>query len=86
MTSGMPNHDRVSQGLAFQPEPWNLSHELWYWKRSMDPIDIPLPKDTSLLHKWHVENKSKQHCWEVSPRIAHDNLRVFGYFAHIRLS
>ena len=87
MTSGMPNHDRVSDGQAFQPEPWDLSHELRYWKNSKDTVDIPLPKDTSLLRKWGDENKSKgQHCWEAPPRIAHGNLRVFGYIAHIRLS
>ena len=85
MTSWIPNHDRVASGLAFQPEPWDLSHELWYWKGPKEMIDIPLPKDTSLLHKWGGANKSNLHCWEVSPRIAHDNLRVFGYVAHNRL-
>ena len=81
----MPNRDRVASGLAFQPEPWDLSRELWYWKGPKEMIDIPLPKDTSLLRKWDGENKSKQRCWEVPPRIAHGNLRVFGYLAHIRL-
>ena len=61
MASGMPNRDLVSSGNAFTPEPWDLAHELWYWHDHEDKIDIPLPKDCTLLNKHDRLNYSCQH-------------------------
>lgn len=52
MTTGMPNRDLVAAGQALQPDPWDVAHELWYWKSSGDPIDPPLPKDAIRYRKY----------------------------------
>ena len=60
---------------------WTLVLEAtWEWK------NIPLPKDFVLYHKYGRLNKSNQHFLEANRRDARENLRVYGYIAHIRLS
>ena len=42
-----PSKSLAQQGNAYQPTPWDLAHELWYWSEfeEEEKADVPLPRD-----------------------------------------
>ena len=47
-----PAKSLAQQGHAYQPTPWDVAHELWYWSDFAEEADVPLPEDFILYRKF----------------------------------